>query len=107
MTKPFSLLNEFENEDTSPAHLKKNQIVSLLKEKFDFENSHLKPPNSKEKGILAKCFGYLAPDQAKELGIYPYFREIEEIDGVAIKTDTDNSKLKAVAYYQNIYFSAE
>ena len=81
MTKPFSLLNEFENEDASPAHLKKNQIVSLLKEKFDFENSHLKPPNSKEKGILAKCFGYLAPDQAKELGIYPYFREIEEIDG--------------------------
>ncbi len=81
MKKPFSLLNEFENEDTSPAHLKKNQIVSLLKEKFDFENSHLKPPNSKEKGILAKCFGYLAPDQAKELGIYPYFREIEEIDG--------------------------
>ena len=81
MTKPFSLLNELENEDASPAHLKKNQIVSLLKEKFDFENSHLKPPNSKEKGILAKCFGYLAPDQAKELGIYPYFREIEEIDG--------------------------
>ena len=81
MTKPFSLLNEFENQDSSPAHLKKNQIVSLLKEKFDFENSHLKPPNSKEKGILAKCFGYLAPDQAKELGIYPYFREIEEIDG--------------------------
>ena len=81
MTKPFSLLNEFENKDTSPAHLKKNQIVSLLKEKFDFENSHLKPPNSKQKGILAKCFGYLAPDQAKELGIYPYFREIEEIDG--------------------------
>ena len=54
MTKPFSLLNEFENKDTSPAHLKKNQIVSLLKEKFDFENSHLKPPNSKQKGILAK-----------------------------------------------------
>ena len=76
MTKPFSLLNEFENEDASPAHLKKNQIVSLLKEKFDFENSHLRPPISKEKGILAKCFGYLAPDQAKELGIYPYFREI-------------------------------
>ena len=81
MKKPFSLLNEFENQDTSPAHLKKNKIVSLLKEKFDFENSHLRPPSSKEKGILAKCFGYLAPDQAKELGIYPYFREIEEIDG--------------------------
>ena len=32
---------------------------------------------------------------------------IDEIDGVAIMTDTDNSKLKAIAYYQNIYFSAE
>ena len=33
--------------------------------------------------------------------------DINEIDGVAIMTDTDNSKLKAIAYYQNIYFSAE
>ena len=33
--------------------------------------------------------------------------EVDEIEGVAIMTDTDNSKLKAVAYYQNIYFSAE
>ena len=37
MTKPFSLLNEFENEDASPALLKKYQIVSFLKEKIDFE----------------------------------------------------------------------
>ena len=33
--------------------------------------------------------------------------DIDEIDGVAIMTDTDNSKLKAISYYQNIYFSAE
>ena len=33
--------------------------------------------------------------------------DIDEIDVVAIMTDTDNSKLKAIAYYQNIYFSAE
>tara|TARA_Y100000389_G_scaffold203205_1_gene250889 strand:+ start:76 stop:720 length:645 start_codon:yes stop_codon:yes gene_type:complete len=33
--------------------------------------------------------------------------EVDELSGVAIMTDTDNSKLKAVAYYQNIYFSAE
>ena len=31
--------------------------------------------------------------------------EINELDGVAIMTDTDNSKMKAVTYYQNIYFS--
>ena len=87
MTKPFSLLNEIENEDGQPSHLKKRKIISLLKEKFDFENSHLRPPNIKDRGILAKCFGYFAPDQAKELGIYPYFKEIEEIDGCHVVID--------------------
>ena len=33
--------------------------------------------------------------------------EVNELDGLAIMSDTDNSKMKAVAYYQNIYFSAE
>jgi len=33
--------------------------------------------------------------------------DINELDGIAIMSDTDNSKMKAVAYYQNIYFSAE
>ena len=33
--------------------------------------------------------------------------DLEEINGVAIMADTDNSKLSSVAYYQNIYFSAE
>ena len=32
---------------------------------------------------------------------------VDELSGVAIMTDTDNSKLKAIAYYQNIYFSSE
>ena len=33
--------------------------------------------------------------------------EVNDISGVAIMTDTDNSKLKAISYYQNIYFSTE
>jgi hypothetical protein len=33
--------------------------------------------------------------------------DILDTSGVAIMTDTDNSKLKAISYYQNIYFSAE
>ena len=33
--------------------------------------------------------------------------EVKELNGVAIMTDTDNSKLKAISYYQNIYFSSE
>ena len=31
--------------------------------------------------------------------------DVNELDGLAIMTDTDNSKMKAIAYYQNIYFS--
>jgi len=31
---------------------------------------------------------------------------VKELSGVAIMTDTDNSKLKAISYYQNIYFSS-
>ena len=33
--------------------------------------------------------------------------DVNELDGLAIMSDTDNSKLKAIAYYQNIYFSAD
>ena len=33
--------------------------------------------------------------------------DVSELNGIAIMTDTDNSKQKAVAYYQNIYFSSE
>ena len=36
-----------------------------------------------------------------------YDIDVNEIEGVAIMTDTDNSKLPAIAYYQNIYFSSE
>ena len=32
---------------------------------------------------------------------------VNEIDGLAIMSDTDNSKMKSIAYFQNIYFSAE
>ncbi len=32
--------------------------------------------------------------------------DLDEINGIAIMSDTDNSKLNAIAYYQNIYFSS-
>ena len=31
--------------------------------------------------------------------------DVNELDGLAIMSDTDNSKMRAVAYFQNIYFS--
>jgi len=33
--------------------------------------------------------------------------DVKELSGLAIMTDTDNSKIKAISYYQNIYFSSE
>ena len=33
--------------------------------------------------------------------------DVQELDGLALMTDTDNSKIKAISYYQNIYFSSE
>jgi hypothetical protein len=33
--------------------------------------------------------------------------DVNELTGVAIMTDTDNSKLQTISYYQNIYFSSE
>ena len=33
--------------------------------------------------------------------------EINELDGLAIMSDTDNSKKKSIAYFQNIYFSSQ
>ena len=33
--------------------------------------------------------------------------DVSDISGIAIMTDTDNSKLKAISYYQDIYFSAK
>ncbi len=32
---------------------------------------------------------------------------VDELDGLAIMSDTDNSKLTSVAFYQNIYFSKD
>ena len=31
--------------------------------------------------------------------------DVDELDGLAIMADTDNSKMKSISYFQNIYFS--
>jgi len=33
--------------------------------------------------------------------------DVNELDGLAIMSDTDNSKMKSISYYQNIYFSSD
>ena len=74
--------------------------IVQIKEQFDFESGHLRPPSKNDQGIFSKCTNYQAPAQAKNLGIYPYFREIEEtgsshvvIDGRDIVTISSNNYL--------------
>ena len=33
--------------------------------------------------------------------------DVNQLDGLAIMADTDNSKMKSISYFQNIYFSAD
>ena len=33
--------------------------------------------------------------------------DVHELDGLAIMSDTDNSNMKSIAYFQNIYFSSQ
>ena len=33
--------------------------------------------------------------------------DVKDLDGIAIMSDTDNSKMKSIAYFQNIYFSSQ
>lgn len=84
MEKYFNLNIQDEDQNDTPPHLKRNKIVALLKKQFDFENSHLRLSPEKGDGLLSKCFNYNAPDQAKDLGIYPFFREIQETDGTRV-----------------------
>jgi hypothetical protein len=43
----------------------------------------------------------------KELFKQLHDLDLKNLDGVALMADTDNSKLNSIAYYQNIFFSAE
>jgi 8-amino-7-oxononanoate synthase len=79
---------------------KTNKVVSILKEKLDFENSHLRLNSVKGEGILSKCFNYGISEQAKKLGVYPFFKEIEQtdearviIDGKQVITVSNNNYL--------------
>ena len=84
----FSSNNEVGKNWPSP-YTKKSIDYVLSSTKDNFNNWVTVKANVKE-------------DFMNLLGLDP-----TDISGVAIMTDTDNSGLKAISYYQNIYFSAE
>jgi len=82
------LFSPLENIDQDiPPHIRRQKIIDRLKEHFDFESSHLRTTFKKGEGILSKCYSYDAPDQVKDLGIYPFFREIEGMNGSHVTID--------------------
>ena len=84
----FSSNNEVGNNWPSP----------YTKKSIDYVLSSTK--NSLDNWVTVKA--NVKEDFMRLLGI-----DISDISGVAIMTDTDNSKLRAISYYQDIYFSAE
>ena len=62
--------------------------------------------------VLATTLENLNEWVTVKVNVKKHFKEfhnlnLEEINGVAIMADTDNSKLNSISYYQNIYFSDE
>jgi len=62
--------------------------------------------------VLSSTKGHLnewvsAKANVKELFKQLHDLDLKNLDGVALMADTDNSQLNSVAYYQNIFFSAE
>ena len=117
------------NENSKKGHdyaarvfvIKKTGVTSLSKKAMNYVfSSNNEINNNWPSPYTKKSIDYILSTTKKNLNewvtvkanVKEHFKKyhelvIDEIDGVIIMTDTDNSKLKAIAYYQNIYFSAE
>ena len=60
---------------------------------------------SSTKNNLNKWVSVIANDKEDFKKLHNLY--VNELDGVAIMSDTDNSKMKTITYFQNIYFSTE
>ena len=79
----------------------------------DTNASHPSPYTKKSIDyVLATTKDHLNEWVTVKVNVKEHFRkfhdlDLDEINGVAIMADTDNSKLSSISYYQNIYFSAD
>jgi len=101
--------------------IKKTGLTPLSKRAINYVfSSNNKIDDSWSSPYTKKSIDYILSTTKKDLNkwvtvkvnVKEHFKKfhdmnVNELDGVAIMTDTDNSKLKAIAYYQNIYFSSE
>ena len=79
----------------------------------DVDISHPSPYTKKSIDyVLSTTKDHIDKWVTVKVNVKKHFKEfhdldLDEINGVAIMADTDNSKLKSISYYQNIYFSNE
>jgi 8-amino-7-oxononanoate synthase len=84
---------EDEPQDKSPSDLQRNNVVPLSGKEFDNGNSILPLTPEKKTGLLSKCDSYTtcfsntSIAQAREHGMYPFFREIEDMEGCRVVID--------------------
>ena len=70
----------------------KTFLLKILNKKNDFYYLNTFPENNEE---FDKLFNFER-----------FLLDVNELDGLAIMADTDNSKMKSISYFQNIYFSS-
>ena len=70
-----------------------NVLVKKTKEEVSLET---------EETILDQKVEQVSSEESE-----PLVLDVDQLDGLAIMADTDNSKLKSNSYFQNIYFSSK
>jgi len=90
MEKYFHRSIQDEDQDQSSSNLERSKIVALPNKDFDLRNSGLPLTPEKKNGLLSKCFNYTtcfsntSIAQARDRGMYPFFREIEAMEGCRV-----------------------
>ena len=98
---------------TGATPLSNRAINYVFSSNNDIDHSHPNPYTNKSVDyVLSTTKKNLNEWVTVSANVKEHFKEfhnldVNELNGVAIMADTDNSKLNSVSYYQNIYFSSE
>ena len=91
-----------------------NRAMNYVYSSNNEVNSNQPSPYTKKSidYVLSTTKEYLNEWVTVKVNVKEHFKkfhdlDVNDIEGVAIMTDTDNSEKTAIAYYQNIYFSSE
>ena len=98
---------------TGATPLSNRAINYVFSSNNDIDHTHPNPYTNKSVDyVLSTTKKNLNEWVTVSANVKEHFKEfhnldVNELNGVAIMADTDNSKLYSISYYQNIYFSSE